>query len=203
MWSGQTWSMPLNSGSCVAEFTVGYFRGGLLWHVDLITDDKMSSSQMTRIGSPSFTSALNTVASRVLGGCARSHLRVVKECFRSVKPCEFSGGQLVSGCQGLLERMNVSFRLVLLAGKNWCKSGKRNDLKFYLDSGRECVNAADEPCLCWQARWNYQVIGIWCWSKLMRKFQRKPRLWLTRTHALFSLCWTTFLSVCQHTESPE
>lgn len=32
--------MCLHSGPCVAPFTVGYFSGGLLWHVDLITDDK-------------------------------------------------------------------------------------------------------------------------------------------------------------------
>ena len=110
------------SGSCVARFATGYFSAGLPWHVDLITDDKnVTLSNDTHWQPVIHIRCRQAVASWGLGGCVRSCLSVVKECFSWVKPCSVSGARLGSGCLGCLARMNTalfSFHLVLLAGRN-------------------------------------------------------------------------------------
>lgn len=80
----------LTSRLCVAKFTMGYFSGGLLWHVDLITDDKecgaLKWQALTASHSHSLSDNNNKAASGELGACTVSHLAVLKECFRWVKP---------------------------------------------------------------------------------------------------------------------
>ena len=50
---------------CVGYLTMGYFSGRLLWHVELIADDKECGSQMTNVGSHThMVSEKNNTASR-------------------------------------------------------------------------------------------------------------------------------------------
>lgn len=75
----------------------------------------------------------NEATSGERGACTASHLPVLKECFRRVKPfsiLKWSTGSLRKldldfGCLGLLARMNTVFfifHLVILAGKNTFKT---------------------------------------------------------------------------------
>lgn len=78
----------LTSGLCVAKFRMGYFSGGLLRHVDLVTDEEECGPLKWHALAVSHSHPLsdnnNEAASGQLRARTLSHLPVLKECFRWV-----------------------------------------------------------------------------------------------------------------------
>lgn len=121
------------------EVVFGQVHDGIFqwWITPEITDDKecapLKWQALAVTHSHPLSDNNNGAASGELRGCTVGQCPVLKECFRWVKPFQFSSDQrakcwslfVTFGCLGLVARMDAAlliFQLVILSGKSLFKT---------------------------------------------------------------------------------